>query len=64
VSGAVQYQRQPEQGLKIPATLDLRSRPFRHFTPEELKALNVERSEVINLEKSVPRRDLDPHPRA
>jgi len=29
-----------------------------------LKALNVERSKVINPEKFVPRRDLDPHPRA
>ena len=30
------------------------------FTPEELKALDVESSKVIDLEKFVPRGDLDP----
>ena len=40
MSGAVQYQRQPEQGLKIPATLDVHRGHFVTFTTEELKALN------------------------
>src|SRR5436190_635331 len=33
---------------------------FVTFTPEELKALDVESSNVIDLEKFVPRGDLDP----
>ena len=33
---------------------------FVAFTPEELKALDVESSKVIDLEKFVPRGDLDP----
>ena len=33
---------------------------FVTFTPEELKALDVESSKVIDLEKFVPRGDLDP----
>jgi DNA end-binding protein Ku len=33
---------------------------FVTFTPEELKALDVESSQVIDLEKFVPRGDLDP----
>ena len=33
---------------------------FVTFTPEELKALDVESSKVIDLEKFVPRSDLDP----
>src|SRR5580704_5146966 len=33
---------------------------FVTFTPEELKALDVESSKVIDLEKCVPRGDLDP----
>jgi hypothetical protein len=39
-----------------------RARRFgkRPFTPEELKALDVESSQVIDLEKFVPRGDLDP----
>ena len=33
---------------------------FLTFTAEELKALDVESSKVIDLEKFVPRDDLDP----
>jgi non-homologous end joining protein Ku len=33
---------------------------FITFTPQELKALDVESSKVIDLEKFVPRGDLDP----
>ena|SRR5438477_4268728 len=33
---------------------------FVTFTPEELKALDVESSKIIDLEKFVPRGDLDP----